>query len=72
MTPWRGRGLLQIGRTVLAGIADFPDTHAIWEVRFEAMAKWLVDWEAKRSAEIDARHAEIDGRMTIDARPGRS
>lgn len=62
--------LLEIGRAALAEIADFPDTHAIWEIRFEAMAKWVIDWEAKRSHEIAARHAEITGRLELAAPAG--
>jgi ATP-dependent helicase/nuclease subunit B len=62
--------LLEIGRTALAEIADFPDTQAVWEIRFEAMAKWIVDWEARRYAEIDVRHAEIGGKLELAAPAG--
>jgi ATP-dependent helicase/nuclease subunit B len=62
--------LLEIGGAKLADIADFPDTHAVWTVRFQAMAKWIVAWEASRSAEVAERHAEIDGRLELDAPAG--
>ncbi|KAB2859047.1 MAG: double-strand break repair protein AddB, partial [Bauldia sp.] len=57
-------------RETLAGIADFPDLHAIWSIRFAAIARWLIAWEAKRSAEIEARHAEIAGHIEIAAPAG--
>ena len=62
--------LVEIGRETLAGIADFPDLHAIWSIRFAAIARWLIAWEAKRSAEIEARHAEIAGHIEIAAPAG--
>lgn len=62
--------LLEIGRKTLAQIADFPDTHAVWQIRFEAMAKWIVDWEAKRSPEITERKAEIAGKLELAAPAG--
>jgi len=62
--------LLEIGRKTLAEIADFPDTHAVWQIRFEAMAKWVVDWEAKRSSEIAERRAEIAGKLELAAPAG--
>jgi ATP-dependent helicase/nuclease subunit B len=61
--------LLAIGREALAEIADFPDTHALWSIRFARMAEWLVAWEARR-AEIAARHAEIVGEIEIPAPAG--
>ncbi len=62
--------LLELGRKALAEIADFPDTHAVWEIRFAAMARWIVEWEAKRSNEIAERKAEIDGRLELAAPAG--
>jgi ATP-dependent helicase/nuclease subunit B len=53
--------LLDIGREVLAVIADFPDIHAIWGHRFRAIARWFVAWECRRGAAIAERHAEIGG-----------
>ncbi len=62
--------LRAIGRSVLAEIAEFPDTHAVWWIRFAAMAAWLVDWEAKRAGEIAERRGEIAGRLEIAAPAG--
>jgi len=53
--------LIAAGREALAAIEDFPDVHAIWSFRFAAMARWLVGWEAGRSAAIAERRAEVDG-----------
>ncbi|MBN9023200.1 MAG: double-strand break repair protein AddB, partial [Rhizobiales bacterium] len=62
--------LLALGAEALAEIADFPDTHALWRFRFEAMADWIVGWEAGRDATIAARSAEIRGRMELPAPAG--
>ncbi len=58
------RELIETGRTVFRDIAAFPAVHALWWPRFLAIAAWYVDWEAAR-AEIEARHAEIDGTMEL-------
>ncbi|MCP4382661.1 MAG: double-strand break repair protein AddB [Hyphomicrobiales bacterium] len=62
--------LNDIGRVVLAEILAFPDVHAIWSIRFSAIARWLIDWEAQRSPEIAERHAEIDGALEVAAPAG--
>jgi ATP-dependent helicase/nuclease subunit B len=62
--------LTEIGGDALAAIADFPDTHAVWLIRFAGMAKWIVAWEAKRTAEIERRDPEIYGRFEIPAPAG--
>jgi ATP-dependent helicase/nuclease subunit B len=60
-----GARLAEIATTVLAEIEDFPDVHAIWSLRFEKIARWLIAWERNRDDAIDRRHAEIDGRLTL-------
>jgi ATP-dependent helicase/nuclease subunit B len=57
--------LIEVGRQVLAEIADFPDVHALWSARFAGIARWLVEWEAGRAAEVGARHAEISGKLEM-------
>ena len=57
--------LLAIGRRVLAEIDGFPDIHAIWSFRFEAIARWMVQWEATRDAVIARRNPEISGAIDI-------
>ncbi len=56
--------LITTGRTVFRDIAAFPAVHALWWPRFLTIADWYVRWEAART-DIDARHAEIDGKMPV-------
>jgi ATP-dependent helicase/nuclease subunit B len=74
---WRGEyddsaeaRLKAIGAEALAAIADFPDVHAVWSIRFAAIARWLVAFEARRAAAVDARHAEIYATMDIPLEGG--
>ena len=74
---WRGpfdgaalARLLAIGHEELAEIAEFPDVHAIWSARFAAIARWLVGFEAERSAAIAARNVETSGEIVLDAPAG--
>jgi len=73
---WRGpfdkaaeKRLLELAQEGLASVEHFPEVHAIWRLRFEAIVRWFVAFEAARSEEIAARFAEIGGRMEIAA-PG--
>ncbi len=72
ITRWNGpfdaaatAELLATGRRVLAEIEGFPDVHAVWSFRFDAIARWIVQWEAARDAAIAERHAEISGHIEI-------
>jgi ATP-dependent helicase/nuclease subunit B len=62
--------LRELGAAVLAEIADFPDIHAIWSLRFAGIARWIIDFERNRDGEIEARHAEIAGRAVVAAPTG--
>ena len=62
--------LIALGRETLAEIAGFPDVHAIWSIRFAAIAKWFVAWEARRAPDIAERKAEISGRFELAAPAG--
>ena len=62
--------LLAVGRDALAAIADFPDIHAVWSIRFAAIARWFVAWEAARDAAVTKRHAEIEGALEIPTAAG--
>ncbi|MEJ0096767.1 MAG: PD-(D/E)XK nuclease family protein [Bauldia sp.] len=62
--------LLAIGADVLAAIADFPDVHAVWSIRFAAIARWFAAWEAARDEAVAKRHAEIDGALEIPTANG--
>jgi ATP-dependent helicase/nuclease subunit B len=45
-------------------IADAPDVLAVWRIRFAAIARWLIGFEASR-ADVERRHAEIAGRLEL-------
>ena len=62
--------LREIGREVLAEIAGFSDVHAVWSLRFDAIARWLIGWEEERAGRIAERHAEIDGALELPAPAG--
>jgi ATP-dependent helicase/nuclease subunit B len=57
--------LVEVGRQVLARVADFPDVHAVWSIRFAVIAKWFVEWEAGRERDMEKRNAEIGGDMQL-------
>ncbi len=61
--------LLAVGDRVLKEIEGYPDVHAIWSFRFAAMARWLVQWETARDADIAERRAEISGVLEIPVAP---
>jgi ATP-dependent helicase/nuclease subunit B len=62
--------LLTIGDEVLSAIDDFPEIRAVWALRFRAVTRWYVGWEAARAGEIAARHAETGGRLDLAAPAG--
>ena len=57
--------LLAIGDECLEAVADFPEVRAVWTIRFAAIARWFIAWEAARDAEVAKRHAEIDGKLDL-------
>jgi ATP-dependent helicase/nuclease subunit B len=48
-----------------------PDAHALWSLRWQEVARWFLDWEAGRAADIAGRHAEISGSFDFEV-PGGS
>jgi ATP-dependent helicase/nuclease subunit B len=71
---WRGpfdaaaeQRLLEIGGAAFTAVAHFPEVHAIWWLRFQAIARWLIGWEAARNEDVAARFAEVSGRMEFAA-----
>ena len=66
----RSTRLNEIGRSTLQEVADFPDVHVLWSLRFEAIARWFVDWEAERGDKVERRHSEVSG-ATAPRRAGR-
>ncbi|MEX0852473.1 MAG: PD-(D/E)XK nuclease family protein, partial [Bauldia sp.] len=70
ITEWTGRfdaaaeaRLGAIGREKLKAIADFPDVLSIWSLRFAAITRWFIVFEAARDAFVAERHAEINGQL---------
>ena len=57
--------LLAIGADCLKEIDDFPEVQAVWAIRFAAIARWFVAWEAERNATVARRHAEIAGKLEL-------
>jgi len=62
--------LRQIGGEAMRHVEDFPDVHAVWSLRFAAIAHWFAGWEAGRDADVLKRHAEIDGKLLIPVQGG--
>ena len=62
--------LLEFGVRSLSSIEAWPDVQAIWSIRFQAIARWLVEWEAARAPSIAERHAEISGEMVLEGPEG--
>lgn len=62
--------LREIGGEVLGAISDFPDVHAVWSIRFAAIAHWFRAFEAARDAAVAMRHAEIEGKLEVPAGAG--
>ena len=57
--------LLALGRKHFAAIEDFPEARAFWWPRFERIARWFADWEARRRVLVEAVQAEIRGEIEI-------
>lgn len=61
------RELMEIGRQHFAPLQDFPEARAFWWPRFERIARWFCDWEAKRRPSLRATFSEIRGVLDIGA-----
>jgi ATP-dependent helicase/nuclease subunit B len=59
--------LIEIGREEFAPLDAFPEARAFWWPRFLRIAKWFVDWEAKRRPQIAALLAEQQGHHEFSA-----
>jgi ATP-dependent helicase/nuclease subunit B len=57
--------LLRLGEKHFAPLADFPEARAFWWPRFLRIARWFVDWDAKRRARVHESRAEIRGEISI-------
>lgn len=70
---WRGpfdrsarERFLEHWRSHFEAIADYPEVHAVWLLRAEPIADWLIAWEAGRDSSIAERHAEKAGDLTLE------
>jgi ATP-dependent helicase/nuclease subunit B len=57
--------LLAIGRKHFAALEDFPEAKAFWWPRFERIARWFVNFERERRANVAAVMAEIHTTLDI-------
>jgi ATP-dependent helicase/nuclease subunit B len=62
--------LTEIGRDIFAHQALRPGIQAFWWPRFERIAKWFVETEAGRRADLKQAHVEIKGEMTLSGPAG--
>jgi ATP-dependent helicase/nuclease subunit B len=62
--------LASTGRRILDVIRDYPDAWSVWSIRFAAIAKWYVRWEAARAARVRERNAEVSGSLTVPLSDG--
>jgi len=72
IAEWRGpfdeaavARLDAVAAGVLREVAEFPEVHAVWSLRFRAIARWFVGFEASRAGSVAERHAEISGALSI-------
>jgi ATP-dependent helicase/nuclease subunit B len=64
--------LLRLGEQHFAMLRDFPDARAFWWPRFQRIARWFAEFEAKRRGAIARIDAEIQGRLEIPLGEGRA
>lgn len=69
---WRGpfdaaaeAELMAYGTGILETIRDYPDAHAVWSIRFAAIARWYIGWELARAERVAERNAEISGALVV-------
>ena len=60
------RELIALGRTHFAALDDYPEARAFWWPRFERIARWFAEWEARRRPAIADIAAEIHGDISIN------
>ena len=57
--------LLRLGREGFAKLEDFPDARAFWWPRFQRVARWFVDFERERRANLTKLDAEVGAELEI-------
>lgn len=61
--------LLQIWEKHFEEISAYPEVHAVWLLKADRIAEWMIGWEAGRDDTVAERQAEIPGRLSFDS-PG--
>src|SRR5262249_32966411 len=59
--------LLRFGELHFAPLKDYPEARAFWWPRYERIARWFVDFETRRRANVATAHSEIRGELPITA-----
>lgn len=62
--------LIRIGNEALEMIREYPDTYAVWSIRFAAIARWYTRWEAGREGRVALRNAELSGSFALPVADG--
>ena len=57
--------LLRIGSKHFAALNDYPEARAFWWPRFQAIARWFVQFERERRAAMAGAQTEIRGILSI-------
>jgi ATP-dependent helicase/nuclease subunit B len=57
--------LIKLGEGEFAVLEDFPEARAFWWPRYLRIARWFVDFEARRRANVTAISAEIGAKLEI-------
>jgi ATP-dependent helicase/nuclease subunit B len=57
--------LTRLGEEEFAALEDFPEARAFWWPRFLRIARWFIDFEARRRANVTAISAEIGAKLEI-------
>lgn len=58
--------LVDLWRHHFEAIAAYPEVHAVWLLKADRIADWMIRWEASRDSDVASRHAEIAGVLEFD------
>jgi ATP-dependent helicase/nuclease subunit B len=62
--------LMRLGERHFAALKDFPDAQAFWWPRFQRIAHWFAEFEARRRPNIIRIDAEVSGALEIPLKDG--
>ena len=57
--------LMALGRDAFDELNDFPEAQAFWWPRFERIARWFIEWEIERRANVQSVYAEVKGELQV-------